>query len=85
MIINEVNMETRAYYENKILDNLKNVPEGSLPAMYISILNIIEKIKRGIDNEATLDFCGKWQDERSAKEIIDDIYLSRTGYANRFV
>lgn len=78
-------METRAYYEKKIIDNLKNVPEDSLPAMYISILNIIDKIKRGIDKEATVDFCGKWQDERSANEIIEDIYSNRTGYGNSLI
>ncbi|MFH1051820.1 MAG: hypothetical protein V1779_12940 [bacterium] len=79
-------MNTRTYYENLILRNIKKMPDNYLPALY-NIFNTFSDMFKINDNNRekikSTGFCGAWEDNRTAEEIIADIENSRTGYGNR--
>lgn len=68
-------------YEEMILSELRGFPDNMLP----NILKIIKILKESISpaeiphkpDFGESGFCGIWEDERSAEEIIEDIYSSR--------
>ena len=72
-------METVEYIAEVLPDGHLSVPEEIIKKLNlkshskirISILPIQTK-KKGLTR-----FCGKWQDERKAKKIVEDIYKSR--------
>lgn len=71
-------------YEEMILRELHEFPDNMLP----NILKILKILKESISpaeipqksDFGESGFCGAWDDERTAEEIIEDIYSSRTGF-----
>ena len=83
-------MQTKTKFEEFVLKELRGIPGESLP----QVLKIIRSLKEGfsaaknaaqsgIRQESGL--CGIWQDDRSAKEIIEMIYAHRIGFGGRGV
>ncbi len=71
----------KGIYDGKTIRPLEPI---NIKTPYIVVITFIEPAQKeiGIEDgkEATEDFlklCGKWKDERSAEEIIEDIYSSR--------
>ena len=80
-------MNTRAYYENLILRNIREIPDNYLPVLH-NLFNSLGDIFKAKDNKnpekiISTGFCGVWEDSRTADEIIADIENSRTGYGSR--
>jgi len=71
-----------AEIKNMIRDTIERLPAEKL----MRTLNFLKKLQgeesgKQTGNDATrrfLDKCGGWQDDRSAEEIITDIYNART-------
>jgi len=79
-------MNTRTYYENLILRNIKNIPDNYLPVLYnfFNSFSVIFKNKeKQHEKLKSTGFCGTWEDNRSAEEIIAEIESSRTGFGKR--
>lgn len=76
-------METssRKNYENIILQEVKDLPEPELKKIIKIIHFLKEEILQNKNHEEDLQLFwksfGSWQDERSAEEIIHEIYESR--------
>lgn len=74
-------------HEEAIIKEIKELPEAELPR----ILKLIKFFKAELvgpkkhEKRESTGFCGIWEDERSADEIIDDISSHRTGFGNREV
>ena len=75
-------MQTRTKQEEAILREIRDLPE----MVQAKILKIIHFLKSEIienkssEEKATAEFlsvCGTWEDNRSIKEQINDIYSSR--------
>jgi len=80
-------MNTNMSHEEAIIKEIKELPEAELSR----ILKLIKFFKTELivqekhENREATGFCGIWEDERSADEIIDDISSHRTGFGNREV
>jgi hypothetical protein len=82
-------MQTKINYEKIILKEIQELPRDIMP----QILSIVRSIKESISVRNVSDkkkpqssgLCGIWQDDRPAKEIIDDIRKHRTGFGGREV
>lgn len=83
-------MKTQTKYEEIILNEIRTLPMPVLP----QALKILRSLKEGVRNAARQQpsgnmsktgFCGLWQDERSAEEIIVDIKAHRSGFGSRKV
>lgn len=80
-------MQTKNNYEEIILKELKTLPVDTIP----EIINFVQSLRKSVgyhENATTTSMeptglCGKWKDNRSAPEIIDDIYSHRTGFGTR--
>jgi hypothetical protein len=78
-------MQSKTSHEKEILGEIKNLPQSALS----KILKLIQFYKNELleekseEKRKTTGFCGIWEDERSADEIIDDIYSHRTGFGSR--
>ena len=78
-------MQTNVSHEEEILKEIKKLPESALP----KILKLIEFLKNELldqkleEKRESTGFCGIWEDERSADDIIDDINSHRTGFGGR--
>ena len=66
--------------------NAELTPDGQLilPPEVVKQLNVKRKAKRRIiifnekeSKKSLSEFCGKWQDQRDADEIISEIYADR--------
>ena len=75
-------MNTRADYEQYVLNEIRDLPESELP----KVLKMIHFLKEEIfqiesakeeDLEMFWESFGSWQDQRSTEELIRDIYESR--------
>jgi len=83
-------MRTQTKYEEIILNEIRTLPMPVLP----QALKMLRLLKEGVlivgghhsavDNSKT-GFCGVWQDNRSADEIIADIDSHRSGFGGRRV
>jgi hypothetical protein len=83
-------MKTQTKYEEIILHEIRSMPTPLLP----QALKMLQTLKEGVlsvaRHQAVIDisntgFCGAWQDERSAEEIIADIEGHRSGFGERRV
>jgi len=82
-------MQTKTKYEDIVLKEIREIPDESLP----QVIKILRSLKEGIfaarvtKKEGTKEsgICGIWVDDRSAEEIIEDIYARRTGFGSRGV
>lgn len=80
-------MQTKTKYEEIILKELREFPTEAIP----KVVKIIHFLKESIfmvkskktSNGKSSGLCGIWKDSRSADEIINDIYLHRTGFGGR--
>jgi len=81
-------MKTQTKYEEIFLNEIRTLPMPVLP----QALKILRSLKEGVlsstrhkvaDDIAKTGFCGIWQDERSADEIIADISTHRSGFGGR--
>jgi hypothetical protein len=73
---------TRTDYENFLLREVKDLPESELRKVLKMIHFFKEEIlqtesEEGKDLRMFWESFGSWQDERSAEEIIHEIYESR--------
>ncbi|MFH1049970.1 MAG: hypothetical protein V1779_03455 [bacterium] len=77
-------MEKRAYYENEIMSNIREIPESFLPEVYNLFQSIRNKYHKN-DNKKldSTGLCGIWQDDRDIKEIIAEMESGRNYFANR--
>jgi hypothetical protein len=81
-------MKTQTRYEELFLNEIRSIPEPVLP----QALKMLRLLKEGVLSAAKLPtaavnsstgFCGLWQDERTAEEIISDISSHRSGLGGR--
>lgn len=79
-------MEKRAYYENEMLRDIREIPESFLPEVYNlfqSLINNFHKNKIKGKKLNSTGLCGIWQDDRDIKEIISEMESGRNYFANR--
>lgn len=74
-------------YERMILKEIEEIPDNALPHI-LKLLKLLKKSFLALEHPEKTEsestgLCGIWQDERTAEEIIEDIYSSRTGFCNR--
>ena len=81
-------METQTKYEEMILTEIRNLPLPVLP----QAVKILKSLKEGVQNaskrktdpdDAKTGFCGAWEDDRPADEIVADISVHRSGFGGR--
>ena len=81
-------MRTQTKYEEIILNEIRTLPIPVLP----QALKMLRSLKEGVlsvaRHQSAVDtaktgFCGVWQDERPADEIIADITSHRSGFGGR--
>jgi len=75
-------MQTKTSYEEEILKEIGSLPEDMQKkiAKFIYLLKsefMEEKLDEKKAAEELLSICGRWEDERSAKRQIKDIYSNR--------
>lgn len=80
-------MRTRAYYENEIMRNMKEIPEIYLPEFY-NLFNTIKDIfnkkpKENSEKLSSTGLCGIWKDDRDINEIIADMESGRNYFSDR--
>ena len=83
-------MRTQTKYEEMFLSEIRELPMPVLP----QALKMLRSLKEGVlsvtRHQSTLEpaktgFCGVWQDERSADEIVEEIEAHRSGFGGRRV
>ena len=83
-------MKTQTKFEEILLSEIRTMPTPLLP----QALKILRSLKEGVlsvaryqavADVAKTGFCGTWQDDRSAEEIIADIEAHRSGFGERRV
>lgn len=83
-------MKTQTKYEEIILNEIRSLPPLILP----QAVKILKTLKEGVESvsmrkqasdSAQTGFCGAWEDDRSADEIITDIVEHRSGFGGRRV
>lgn len=79
-------MKTQTRYEEIILNEIRTLPLPVLP----QALKILRSLRDGVLSVSkqqapvtTTGFCGAWQDNRTADEIIADIHSHRSGLGER--
>lgn len=79
-------MKTQTRYEEIILHEIRTLPLPVLP----QALKILRSLRDGVlsvSNQqataTTTGFCGAWQDNCTADEIITDIHSHRSGFGGR--
>ena len=85
-------MNSRAYYESQIMRIIKEIPDEAIPSFSNFIISIKSLFKKNLNidfNKQELQklsetgFCGCWEDERTAEEIIKDMESGRNYFSNR--
>jgi hypothetical protein len=83
-------MRTQTKYEEIILNEIRALPMPVLP----QALKMLRSLKEGVlsvakhqpaTDTAKTGFCGVWQDNRTADEIVTDIVTHRSGFGGRRV
>lgn len=83
-------MKTQTKYEEIFLNEIRTIPMPLLP----QALKMLRLLKEGVlsvsrhssaVNTAKTGFCGVWQDDRTADEIVTDIASHRSGFGGRRV
>jgi len=83
-------MKTQTKYEEIILNEIRNLPPPVLP----QVVKILKSLKEGVESvsrrktaadHAKTGFCGAWEDDRPADEIVADISAHRSGFGGRKV
>jgi hypothetical protein len=73
---------SRTEYEERLLNEIRDLPESELPKLLKLIHFLKEEIfgaqkARNNDLQSFWTSFGSWEDERSPEEIISEIYSSR--------
>lgn len=81
-------MRTQTKYEEIILQEIRTLPMPVLPQALKMLRSLKEGVSSVIRHRASVDpartgFCGAWQDDRTADEIIADIASHRSGFGDR--
>lgn len=83
-------MKTQTKYEEIFLNEIRTIPMPVLP----QALKMLRLLKEGllsvskhqaVTATTKTGFCGVWQDDRTADEIITDITSHRSGFGGRRV
>jgi hypothetical protein len=83
-------MKTHTKYEEIFLNEIRTIPIPVLP----QALKMLRLLKEGVlsvsghqavTGNAKTGFCGVWQDDRTADEIVTDIATHRSGLGGRKV
>lgn len=83
-------MRTQTKYEEMFLNEIRELPMPVLP----QALKMLRSLKEGVLSvtrhqsaleSAKTGFCGLWQDDRSADEIVEEIAAHRSGFGGRRV
>ncbi len=83
-------MRTQTKYEEMFLSEIRELPMPVLP----QALKMLRSLKEGVLSvtrhqpaveSSNTGFCGVWQDERSADEIVEEIAAHRSGFGGRRV
>jgi hypothetical protein len=83
-------MKTQTKYEEIFLNEIRTIPMPVLP----QALKMLRSLKEGVliasrhqtvGGTAKTGFCGVWQDDRTADEIVTDIATHRSGFGGRKV
>ena len=82
-------METNTEYEKMVLKEIRGIPDN----VHSQVLKVLRSLKESISVVDTSKkakvvesgLCGIWKDDKSAEEIIKDIYRHRTGFGGRGV
>ena len=82
-------MQVKSKREEIIIEEIRQIPDEVIP----EIITILRSFKKGIQTISTSKqqisknsgVCGIWKDERSADEIIKEIYDSRTGFSSKSI
>ena len=82
-------MEAKSKSEEIIIEEIRQIPDEVMP----DIINILRSFKNGMQTISTSKrkitknsgLCGIWKDERSADEIIKDIYKNRIGFSSKSI
>jgi hypothetical protein len=81
-------MKTQTKYEEIFLNEIRTIPFPVLP----QALKMLRILKEGVlsvskhpssINNVKTGFCGAWQDDRTAEEIVTDITTHRSGFGGR--
>jgi hypothetical protein len=81
-------MKTQTKYEEIFLAEIRLIPMPVLP----QALKMLRLLKEGVlsvskpqavAGNSKTGFCGLWQDERTADEIVTDITSHRSGFGGR--
>ncbi len=83
-------MKTQTRLEEIILHEIRSMPTPLLPQALKMLRSLKEGVMsvtrhKGVVEVANTGFCGAWQDDRSAKDIIADIEAHRSGFGGRRV
>lgn len=83
-------MKTIEYKANVLPDGHLSLPKSVKKRLRLETNSIVkvkilkdDKENRKKRLEKRTGFCGSWEDERTADEIIYDIYSHRTGFGKR--
>lgn len=78
-------MKTQTKYEEIFLNEIRTIPLPALP----QALKMLRLLREGVESvsrrqtvaiNAKTGFCGMWQDERTADDIVADIATHRSGF-----
>jgi hypothetical protein len=83
-------MRTLTKYEEIILNEIRTLPPPVLPQAVKMLRSLKEGVKSVSGRKSKVDtrgtgFCGAWNDDRPADEIIADINAHRSGFGARKV
>jgi hypothetical protein len=83
-------LKTQTKYEEIILNEIRTLPPPVLPQAVKMLRSLREGVKSVARRESVTDtrktgFCGAWEDDRPAEEIIADITAHRSGFGGRKV
>jgi hypothetical protein len=83
-------MKTETKYEELFLNEIRTIPMPVLPQA-LKMLRLLREGVLSVSRHQTVagtaktGFCGVWQDDRTADEIISDIATHRSGFGGRRV
>jgi uncharacterized protein YdbL (DUF1318 family) len=75
-------MKTQTKYEEIILHEIRSMPK-MLRSLKEGVLSVARQ--KAVVGTSNTGFCGAWQDDRSAEEIIADVEAHRSGFGGRRV
>lgn len=83
-------MRTQTKYEEMFLSEIRELPMPVLPQSLKMLRSLKEGVLSVTRHQLTIEsaktgFCGVWQDDRSADEIVEEIAAHRSGFGGRRV